>query len=69
VFGDEHIDAKRAERERNDTVTKVHKALRKLGFSEPEVRLTLADLKHSEVANEPEALLRAALSHLVPGTR
>jgi hypothetical protein len=68
VFGDEHIEAKRAERKRNTTITKVHKALRKLGFTEPKVRLALSELRDTESAASPESLLRAALGYLVPAT-
>ena len=68
VFGDEHIEAKRAERARKDMITKVHKALRRMGFSESEVRTSLADLKNTEAAADPESLLRAALLDLVPAT-
>jgi hypothetical protein len=68
VFGEEHVEAKRAEREKNDLLSKVHKALRKLGFSEAEVCPVLRDLKDTEFATDPESLLRAALNHLVPAT-
>jgi hypothetical protein len=74
VFGEAHIEAKRAERqkaseaerERHDAIAKAHKALRSMGFKEPQVRGALARLEQMEVAPGLEPLVRAALGLLVP---
>jgi hypothetical protein len=74
VFGDAHIEAKRAERQssaarerlQDDPYAKVHGALRTMGFREPEVRRVLGELRQSQVAPELEPLLRAALQLLAP---
>jgi hypothetical protein len=75
VFGEAHIDAKRAERvaerEQNqpDVLFNVHKALRKMGFREAEVRAALAKLRDTGGFTESEPLVRAALALLVPDTK
>jgi hypothetical protein len=74
LFGDAHIEAKRAERQasaarkrsQDDPYAKVHGALRTMGFREPEVRRVLGELRQSQVAHELEPLLRAALQLLAP---
>jgi hypothetical protein len=84
VFGEAHIEAKRAERQASarrrgvpeeggarerlqaDPYTKVHGALRTMGFREPEVRRVLGELRRSQVVPELERLLRAALELLAP---
>jgi 5-methylcytosine-specific restriction endonuclease McrA len=74
VFGEAHIEAKQAEarnrarsdRSKGDPYAKVHGALRTMGFREPEVRRTLAELRQSQVGPELEPLLRAALELLAP---
>lgn len=74
VFGEAHIEAKRAERQasaarerlQDDPYAKVHAALRTMGFREPELRRVLGELRQSQVAPELEPLLRAALELLAP---
>jgi hypothetical protein len=76
VFGTEVIDAKCAqckrrnetasrEPTRTDVTSKVHAALRKMGFRDSQVRAALADVREQGVEGELEPMLRAALDKLV----
>jgi hypothetical protein len=74
VFGEGHIDMKRAERAkptecdpREQAEAKVFSALCHLGFSKRDVRQAMAQLRLQAIASEPEPLLRAGLALLVPG--